>query len=358
MAGYQEKINDNFFELSKGDKNGYKYYIIPKGTILYRGDTQLYLDNKYGNFKEGSIELDYIGKPLFFGKEFDVAKNYGIVFSFLVTKEYKLLAIDDKETIENLYKVVPSDRLRNILDNNYGRKTGLRLTEMIDDAIFSKYLCDNDFQGYAANQMPIVIGSEVMFNRELMICNPSYLKFLKVFTNNLDLDTIIMGHKTRLLSDNQRKNRIEQKKKVRSVINFGPQENMEPNNNLGFGNVTPITPSKKRSLFSDDDDENIPPNYNLGFGNVTPSTPNKRSLFSDDDGFKTPEQQIAKTPETQKYTFDEQSKNLFNFHDDDDKSGIGGNKRKSKKVKKSIKYRKTKNTKKNRKSKKERKSKK
>ena len=183
-----------------------------------------------------------------------------------------------------------------------------------------------DLKDMQQTKMPIVMGSEVMFNRELMICNPSYLKFLKVYTNNLDLDTIIIGHKTRLLSENQRKERINAKKKSRNLFNNNneEQENIEINHNLGFGNFPPSTPGNKRSLFSDDDE----------------------------DGYKTPEYKIPKTPEIEKYTA-ETSRKLFDFDDES-----GGSKNKSKKVKKTIKHKKTKRTKKNRKYKKERKSKK
>ena len=118
MAGFQEILTDKFYDKTEIDSNGYRYYIIPKGSIIYRGDTELYLENKNTDFVRGQHLFDYDPKqkkPLFFGKELGVASKYGIVFEFEVMREYKLLAIDDRETIQNLYNHIGD----NIIKNKY-----------------------------------------------------------------------------------------------------------------------------------------------------------------------------------------------------------------------------------------------
>ena len=210
MAGFQKEVLNDFFQLSEEDKNGYKYYIIPEGTRLYRGDTQLYLDHKYNT----NIVLEK--KPIFFAKDYEVASKYGVVFEFIVNKEYKLLAIDNRETIEKLYNDLKDNkRIRNILENNYGAITGLRLTEMDDDLKFSNYLCHNNYSGYAANLMPTNTlysnGDKVYIHRELMICNTDNLSFIKMYTDRIDLDKLIEEHKSRITANKLRTKRKKSK---------------------------------------------------------------------------------------------------------------------------------------------------
>jgi hypothetical protein len=221
MAGFEKKLDDKFFELSEKDENGYRYYIIPKGTTLYRGDTQLYLD-----YKNGPINLP--NKPTFFAKEYGVAEKYGVVYEFNVDREYRLLAIDDRETILKLYDDLENNtKIRNILKGNYGALSGIRLTDMTDDINFSNYLCKNGFDGYSANQMPTNSkyedGTIVYIHRELMICNTKNVSLVNVYSERDDLNQLISEHKSRNVSQEMK---VSRKTKKRFY-----EDNNENNNN-------------------------------------------------------------------------------------------------------------------------------
>ncbi len=328
MAGFQEILTDKFYDKTERDSNGYKYYIIPKGSIIYRGDSQLYLENRKTDFIRGQQLFYYDPKqknPLFFGKEFGVASKYGIVFEFEVTNEYKLLAIDDHETIQNLYnRVSGNQRLRDVLDFNYGRETGIRLTDMDDDKVLCKWLCDNGFEGYAANQMPSTKEGTIMIHRELMICDPTNLEFIKVYTQGKDVENLLYEHKMRKISTEQRKSRSDMKKNKSpySIFNKFRQDDSDNDNHdmdvtLNTSLNTSIFPSDspqkpyttvkkgKRLSFMDMDDENT--NFNTpiksskSFIYDSPNT-NKtaKSLFSDDfDGGR--KKKTRKHKKTKKY---------------------------------------------------------
>ncbi len=300
MAGYQTEImKDEFFKLSdEPDENGYKYYIIPVETRLYRGDTQMYIENKRHNNQEVILP----NKPLYFAKEFGVAEKYGVVYQFVVEKEYRLLAIDDKETISKLYEDLSgNERIRNILRDNYGVKSGIRYTDMTDDLQFANYLCDNHYSGYAANQMPTdgkdEEGNLIYIHRELMICDTSDIRFEKSHTEREDLNNLVSEHKARSIATNLRKSRTskklprEQYEKSqlyqseespfkRPGLLFGDDSHYSPQTNKSlFRFGTPNSSPTNKNLFGDDSPNSPPVNNNL-FGVDSP--PANRSLFNFD----------------------------------------------------------------------------
>lgn len=329
MAGFQEVLTDKFYDKTERDINGYKYYIIPTGSIIYRGDTQLYLENKNTDFVKGQ-KIFYFDSnqtnPLFFAKEKGVAEKYGIVFEFEVTGEYKLLAIDDHETIQNLYDRVGNNmRLRDVLDFNYGRETGIRLTDMDDDKVLCKWLCENGFEGYAANQMPSTKEGTIMIHRELMICDPKNIEFVKVYKKGINIDDIISEHKLRKISTQQKKSRTDTKKK-KQYTNYNYQ-NKENDNSDYFGyNYNSFNKSSPTKLKFD---EKIKLNDNSfsspAISPMSSEKKGKRLMFMDDDDeFRTPvkNSRLFETPE-------KISKSLFGDDDFD-----GGKKRKKRNTKK------------------------
>lgn len=280
MAGYQtEVMSDKFFKLSEPDEKGYKYYIIPVGTHLYRGDTQMYID--YGD----SINIKLPEKPLYFAKEFGVAEKYGIVYEFEVKKEYRLLAIDDEETIKNLYNNLSgNERMRNILRNNYGYESRKRSTEMTYDLKFAGYLCDNGYSGYGANQMLSGnddSGNPVYIHRELMICNTDGVVPTKIYSDREDVDNLIRSHKERTIATELRELRTS-KKTARKQ--HKEEESPFKRPVLLFGDDSNYSPPANKTLFGFDSPNSPPVNNNLfGFDSPPPSTPpTNRSLFNFD----------------------------------------------------------------------------
>ncbi len=294
MAGYQTEImKDDFFELSKPDKKGYKYYIIPVETSLYRGDTQLYIENKRYNNQEVILP----NKPLYFAKEFGVAEKYGVVYEFVVKKEYHLLAIDDKETITKLYEDLSgNERIRNILRNNYGVETGIRFTYMTDDLQFADYLCENGYSGYCANQMlsgKDEYGNPVYIHRELMICDTSDIRFEKSYTERNDLNELIQAHRQRTIATDLRNTKTAKKRGKEQY--YQAEESPFKKPGLLFGDDSHYSPQPNKSLFRfgtpnssptnktriGDDTPNSPPVNNNLFGFDSPA-PRNNNLFGID----------------------------------------------------------------------------
>ena len=152
-----------------------KYYIIPKGFLVYRGDTAFYK-------RDSRPQRPFSPQtPFFFGTNVAEVEEYGVVFEFETTQEYKLLAIDDFETLEELYDLSPPP-IQKILEKNYGYKSKIRDSIAEKDIAFSKWLCKKGYDGYAITNMVTDRGTK--FHEELMICNAESIQFVKQITNN------------------------------------------------------------------------------------------------------------------------------------------------------------------------------
>lgn len=129
------------------DEKGNIYYIVPQDVTLYRGDTDIYTDN--GFFSE---------TPTFFGLKRNDVQHYGLVFTFKPKKQLKLLALDQPNQL--FYDKSPSD-IQNILDNQYGFKTGLRDTDRELDYKIVDHICSLDMDGYMIKEMDVAKGAIV-----------------------------------------------------------------------------------------------------------------------------------------------------------------------------------------------------
>jgi hypothetical protein len=237
-------------------QDDYSYYIIPKGTLLYRGDTPAYI---YEYSKNNTIT--FMNTPYFFGTSEKDVSSYGIIFEFETTREYNLLALDDKQNRTKLYKE-SNEKIRKILEQNYGYKNGIRYSVATADKELTDYLCNVlHMDGYANSEMETDTG---YFHPELMICDTTHIKFNKIITDEKEIDSLIGEYTVRKLAPERKT------KKRRSPSPNRHQELFIINNNNDEYNKTPIkiTPIKK-SLFSDDDENN----------NKTPSPISKR-LFN------------------------------------------------------------------------------
>ena len=76
------------------NEQGINVYVIPKGTYLYRGDTPAY---KY--FLEDGHSFRFNPGFYFFGTEIPDVEQYGIVFEFVTTRQYQLIALDNNESL-------------------------------------------------------------------------------------------------------------------------------------------------------------------------------------------------------------------------------------------------------------------
>jgi hypothetical protein len=153
----------------KTDDNGIQYYLIPKGTMLYRGDSE---------HTGETMRLD--DRITFFGfDQENVEGNYGITYEFTTKKQLKLLAVD-KNNSEIFIDLIEENSVPNkyheiidILNKNYGYKSGLRDSDAKKDMILSDFICKNlNYDGYACDEMPTQTG---FLHREAMICSPKKL---------------------------------------------------------------------------------------------------------------------------------------------------------------------------------------
>jgi hypothetical protein len=146
----------------KDENDGMFYYFIPKGSKIYRADNR---------FKMGEKRWDEITKrPTFFAlnKE-DAENNYGVTYTLFTDKEYKLLALDNKITIERLLSEIDNEKIKRILELHYGYKS-TRDSQLKHDLKITDYLCKQGYQGYATNVMSTDFGGN--FHAEIMICDP------------------------------------------------------------------------------------------------------------------------------------------------------------------------------------------
>ena len=151
------------------------YYFIPEGFSIYRGDTSIDTNSFY--FSPNT--------PFFFGTNIEEVEQYGIVFEFKTTQEYKLVAIDNFETLQILFnKASAYPNIQQILKRNYGYdKSGIKIRDSIGekDITFSKWLCEIGYSGYAINKMETELG---IFHQEIMICNAETVQLVKQITTD------------------------------------------------------------------------------------------------------------------------------------------------------------------------------
>lgn len=149
-------------------ENGMKFYMIPVGYPLFKASKML--DSR------GSMSLEN-GRFYFFGLKNmgdgyieQYEKIYGIIFDFITTQPLKLIAMDDPNTVNTLYENARGMYdIQNILDKNYGYRTGKRDSVSDKDRMLSQYLCDQGYDGYAIKTMQKDDGGT--FHTEFMICN-------------------------------------------------------------------------------------------------------------------------------------------------------------------------------------------
>jgi hypothetical protein len=225
------------------EKNGYRYYVVPKDYPLFKAL------NSFRNPNNISLILSP-NKPYFFGlknndPEYirDYEEEYGVIFEYVTTEPIELLALDDQRTMNKLYKEAPQD-IQKVLEKNYGYYTKSRLSEADPDRIFSNYLCSIGETGYAIYEMDTDFGGK--FHPELLICNANeYVQFIKQVTvDSVRIKEIIEMGKMKQMKSNLEQSRKDAKKK-------GTQRLFEQD----FNNLNSF--KTNRNLFNDfiDDDD-------------------------------------------------------------------------------------------------------
>ena len=171
-------------------------------------------------------------------------KEYGIIFEFITTRPYKLLALDKKETLEKLYQNA-SEEIRRILDNNYGYTNGLRNSESNSDRKLSEYICRQGYHGYAIKDMATDFDGS--FHPEFMFCDISGINYVKKVTSDVRVNEILEREKEKTFSKKLKEERRNKR--------YSYQNAEEPDNLENLENVNSEKRRKPKFLFMDDDDD-------------------------------------------------------------------------------------------------------
>ena len=233
-------------------------YILKKGSTVYKGDTAQYIRYE----KNGDIPtfVSDTNQPVFFALHAYDAEQYGVIMEFKALRDFKLAEIDNLETIPELYRSVPKE-IKRILINHYGYQPetntfGKRKSDHDKDNELSTYLCESGYDGYIISSTNIKTDSGRHFHPEIAICNnTNMMKFVQVMSTDEQIDSAIADYHDKI-NKPQRKS-----KSARTMSMF---EESPPSK----------TQFKSRSMFGDDDDEdeNDSPNMNIrsklfgGFG--------------------------------------------------------------------------------------------
>ena len=144
------------------DGQGFEVYKIPRGATLFRGDSDPHI------YDEGFMRLQ--DRPTFFGLDKEnVEDNYGIAYKFVTLVELNLVALDKNQGTP-FYDSLP-DNYKQILDENYGYKTGIRDSVSEKDKQILEYICENGYDGYACGAMSTTMGGT--FHAEVALCEPA-----------------------------------------------------------------------------------------------------------------------------------------------------------------------------------------
>jgi hypothetical protein len=240
-------MNQQVFNFNETTLDGITYYIIPKNTLLYHGSNTISSpdDLEKGRHTFFALTNEYASK---------YAKETGNVLVFQPTEDLRLIAMDKDNT--KLYKNAPA-YIQKIMDEQYGfHNNHKRKSDPIEDNVVSKYLCTNNYEGYAANKMKGLTSFEDL-DSELIICDKDKLRFVELIQNKIDNEPP----------------RVERKKRQ-----------METNNYRA-----PPTPlfnktSKKNGLFDEEDEEDEKPRGPGLFGyDEEDEKPRGPGLFGYDD---------------------------------------------------------------------------
>lgn len=191
-----------FLKLQYDRKHGLYYYVLPKNSTLYRGNSAIIQD---------VMVLE--DKQTFFGFSHEnVEANYGITFEFRTNKRLKLIALDKNQNTP-FYSSL-DEEYKEILNLNYGytHPGGERESVGVKDRKISSYICSdysNDYDGYACNTMITAAGGT--FHSEAMLCEPATnLFFIRRVTSDEKSDELNQEYKARKAAPPKKRKHWEQ----------------------------------------------------------------------------------------------------------------------------------------------------
>jgi len=241
---------DPLFPFNQEVVDGCVFYTLPVDTSLFRGDTNF--DHEKQPLKEG---------PIFFAIDPVYAETYGITSEFTVTKEIKVVALD--QSLKYLYNLkTTTDEIKKILEKNYGVNNGKRFSDNKSDTALVKYLCKLGYEGYGANKMKTDF--EGTFSPEIVLCDSSKIKYVGRVTSDDKLESLHAENRLRKHEKN-----VTRRKK-RNSPSPSPIADSGPSNQRLFG-------SPSRSSSRTPTSSRTPPR-------TPPRTPTRKRLFNSGGG--------------------------------------------------------------------------
>lgn len=165
------------FDFDTIDREGIEYYVIPEGIMLYHGSDSVEEINGRPDFREG-LHTFFALNPEYAA---NYAKRTGNVFMFETIAPIELVAMDkqnDTMYANAVNQKVDGYDIQTIMHENYGfNNNHKRKSEPEKDNALSQYLCENDFNGYAAGDMEGV-NLTYDLDPEIVLCNTDKLEYI------------------------------------------------------------------------------------------------------------------------------------------------------------------------------------
>jgi hypothetical protein len=193
-------------------------------------------------------------------------EEYGIIFEFITTRQYKLLALDKQETQTQLYNSAPED-IKTILRKNYGYVSGIRNSVNEADQKLSKYLCTKGYDGYAIHHMETDFGGS--FHPEFMICNiQNGIQYVRQVTGESQMHAIL---------DKEREKQVEQQ---REAARRSARDELRKQSRPAFAAAAPSLFSSRLDFGDDEDeDDDDKPSSSLIRGSICSGGAKKRKTM-------------------------------------------------------------------------------
>ena len=239
---------DPFFPFIQEVVDGCVFYILPVGTSLFRGDTNFDHEKP---LKQG---------PIFFAIDPVYAETYGITSEFRVTEEIKVVALD--QSLKYLYNhEATNDKIKKILEKNYGVNNGKRFSDNKSDTALVKHLCELGYEGYGSNKMKTDF--EGTFSPEIVLCNSSKIAYVRRVTSDDKLESLHADNRLRKHEKNVTRRKKRNSPSPSPIADSGPSQRL-------FG-------SPSRSSSRTPPSTRTPPR-------TPPRTPTRKRLFNSGGG--------------------------------------------------------------------------
>jgi hypothetical protein len=285
-------------EYLRTDRDGIKYYELPKGFVLYRGDS----DPKY----KGIMVFEQEDTQRFFGfNQETTEEEYGITFEFKAKRQLNLLALDKNNT-DKFLELVESRtdkdfdyyELLDILNKNYGYKTGTRDSVSKQDNILSSFIRIKlpEFDGYACDMMKKQEGG--FFHAEAMICYPKDKLTEGKRVTKGNLNKYYDEWKLRKLGKEMEEQRVADRQRRPSRFFYQPDNTINSPVRRPLSFNTYDSPAKQTRF--PDDTYHSPVGKTIDYDDTYNSPDGKTIDYDDDNIYMSP----AKKIRLPKYTYD------------------------------------------------------